>query len=184
MLTTGALDDEMASTVAFLGPARAGRRCPPENRLLPGSLMARRAGTLVLLPRSALRVWVWPLEPSHCPRICGQSWSRRSAGSYWPPSAGQRRLLVPLDDLPIFRFSGGADAQLRPDVLGVRGCLRLRQGADGCRRCRHGCRRRYRRTFRSRGGESAFRDRDGRAPLQRPELEPRAPSPAPGTTAL
>jgi hypothetical protein len=33
----------------------------------------------------------------------------------------------------------------------VRGCSRLRQGADGCRRCRHGCRQRYERTFRSRG---------------------------------
>lgn len=44
-------------------------------------------------------------------------------------------------------------------MLVVRGCLRLRQGADGCRRCRHGCRQRYRLTFRSRGGESdqAFR---------------------------
>ena len=40
------------------------------------------------------------------------------------------------------RFSGVADAQLRPDVLVVRGCLRLCQGAGGCRRCRHGCRQR------------------------------------------
>jgi hypothetical protein len=41
-----------------------------------------------------------------------------------------------------YGFSGVADAQLRLDVLVVRGCLRLRQGAGGCRRCRHGCRQR------------------------------------------
>jgi hypothetical protein len=34
-------------------------------------------------------------------------------------------------ELPTFRFSGVADAQLRQDVLVVRGCLGLRQGADG-----------------------------------------------------
>ena len=44
--------------------------------------------------------------------------------------------------VPTFRFSGVAYSQLRLDVLVVRGCLRLRQGADGCRRCRHGCRQR------------------------------------------
>ena len=43
-------------------------------------------------------------------------------------------------ELPTFRFSGGAYAELRLDVLVVRGCLGLRQGADGCRCCRHGCR--------------------------------------------
>jgi hypothetical protein len=31
--------------------------------------------------------------------------------------------------LPTFRFSGVADAQLKLDILVVRGCLRLRQGA-------------------------------------------------------
>jgi hypothetical protein len=35
---------------------------------------------------------------------------------------------------PTFRFSGVAYAQLRLDVLGVRGCLRPRQGAEDCRR--------------------------------------------------
>ena len=36
----------------------------------------------------------------------------------------------------------------------VHGCLRLRQGADDCGRCRHGCRRRYQQTSRRAGGES------------------------------
>ena len=41
-------------------------------------------------------------------------------------TSGQGRI-----ELPTFRFSGVADAQLRLDVLVVRGCLRLRQGAGG-----------------------------------------------------
>jgi len=48
-------------------------------------------------------------------------------------------------------FSGVADAQLRLDVLGIRSCLRLRQGAGDCRRCR----RRYQRTSRFAGGVSS-----------------------------
>ena len=43
----------------------------------------------------------------------------------------------------VFRFSGVAYARLRMDVLVVRGCLRLRQGAGGCRRGRHGYRQRF-----------------------------------------
>ena len=45
--------------------------------------------------------------------------------------------------------SDAADAQLRTGCARVRGCLKLRQGADDGRRCRHGCRQRYQRTFRS-----------------------------------
>jgi hypothetical protein len=40
-------------------------------------------------------------------------------------------------------FPRVADAQLRSDSARVRGCLRLPQGAGGCRRCRHGCRQRH-----------------------------------------
>jgi hypothetical protein len=43
-----------------------------------------------------------------------------------------------------FCFSGVTDAQFRSQRARVLSCLRLRQGADGCRRCRHGCRQRYR----------------------------------------
>jgi hypothetical protein len=45
-------------------------------------------------------------------------------------------------DLTFFRCSG-CPAQVR--CARVRGCSRLPQGAGGCRRCRHGCRRRYQR---------------------------------------
>jgi len=48
-------------------------------------------------------------------------------------------------DLPIFRC-GGCPAQA--GCAGVRDCSRLRQGADGCHRCRHGSRQIYERTFR------------------------------------
>jgi hypothetical protein len=92
----------------------------------------------------------------------GQVASRASVGKFALSTSGRRihsaacefrylqRRMCPLT----FCFSGVADAQLRLDVLVVRGCLGLGQGADGCRRCRHGCRQRYRPTFRPCGGES------------------------------
>jgi hypothetical protein len=54
-------------------------------------------------------------------------------------------------DLPFFRCSG---CPAQAGCTRVHGCLRLRQGADDCGRCRHGCRRRYHRTSRLAGGES------------------------------
>src|SRR5215472_84731 len=54
-------------------------------------------------------------------------------------------------DLLLFRCSGGP---AQTGSARVRGCSRLRQGADDCRRCRHGCRQRHERTFRSWSGES------------------------------
>ena len=68
---------------------------------------------------------------AHSP--CGDRYTARS----WRPCA--------------FRCSG-CQAQIR--CARVDGCLRLRQSAGGCRRCRHGCLRRYRRTSRFTGGES------------------------------
>jgi hypothetical protein len=56
-----------------------------------------------------------------------------------------------LADLPFFRCSG-CPGQTR--CTRVRGCARMPQGADGCRRCRHGCRRRFQRLFRLNSGES------------------------------
>jgi hypothetical protein len=59
-----------------------------------------------------------------------------------------RIVIKAVPDLVTFRFSGGADAQLRPERARVAGCSRLPLAVDGCRRCRHGCRQRYQRTSR------------------------------------
>jgi hypothetical protein len=64
-------------------------------------------------------------------------WSPRSS----PPLASGQPALGAWLDLPLFRCSG-CPAQIR--YARVTGCLRLRQSAGGCGRCRHGCRRRHR----------------------------------------
>jgi hypothetical protein len=74
----------------------------------------------------------------------GDRWLLTAVGEYLgdadPECVGQVLSGTALsNDLPLFRCSG-CPAQAR--CARVRGCSWLRQGADGCRRCRHGCRRR------------------------------------------
>ena len=53
---------------------------------------------------------------------------------------------IELSDLPLYRWSG-CPAQIWH--ARIDGCLRLRQDAGGCGRCRHGCRQRLQLTFHS-----------------------------------
>ena len=100
---------------------------------------------------SVLRMTVhgWPcrcMNPAQNPVLDGDGPrytymnETRNETNRWPrnPWRGPARTSL------TFRFlrRSGCPGQVRR--ARVAGCLRLRQGADSCRRCRHGCRRRYR----------------------------------------
>ena len=88
---------------------------------------------------------------SKLPTNLGNQVSAGETSSYADPGSGQGRGRTA--DLPLFRCSG---CPAHGGCARVRGCLRLRRAADGCRCCRHGCRLRYEWTFRLRGGESRW----------------------------
>jgi hypothetical protein len=63
---------------------------------------------------------------------------QRPTSDYWPGVT--KPVVRGRVELPTFRFSGVADAQLRGRCGSVDGCRRVPLVGAGCRRCRHRCR--------------------------------------------
>src|SRR5215472_6829092 len=92
----------------------------------------------------AVEKWITTKMPTLPRSEAWRAHKRREVSTVQPVSSVITAADMP-SDLPFFRCSG---FPAQAGSARVRGCSRLRQGADDCRRCRHGCRQAYERTSR------------------------------------